>query len=505
MMGGAWSMLRSRIIIAGKGQESREEMPGFRPGWVKAAPAGDGEFLTMGEIRLSNGKGNQDCIRPPAVVLAAGEGRRLTSGRRPKPMTPLLGLGLLERVLYTLRDGGVRQIVVVLGYEAERVRSWLNERRIMGVDLRVVVNPHWKKGNAGSLASARGQVAAERFLLVMGDHVLDPEIIRELIHERPPAGGAVMAVDRRLDGPHIDPADATKVFIDDARVVAVGKTLPDARAVDIGVMLCSRTVLEEAERRVAEGAEELAEIMHGLAEQGRVRAYDVTGKFWCDVDNPAMLHRARRLLLRRLWKPTDGPVARWFNRRISSWITERAVEWRRWGPNHFSVLAFILAMTGSLLLALRRPAADILAALLVQAASIVDGCDGEIARLRHQSTPFGAWLDRFLDRYSDGALILLVTYRVFIRIPSVWTWFLGGATVIAVLTSSYLAIPIEAVPPKRWSWTTFRLGRDVRFLAACLGILFGRFQLLLWVLFALGHFEVFRRLHRMKIRLQSSP
>ena len=51
--------------------------------------------------------------------------------------------------------------------------------------------------------------------------------------------------------------------------------------------------------------------------------------------------------------------------------------------------------------------------MLAQLASIVDGCDGEIARLKHSQSEFGGWFDAVLDRYADAVLLFGLMWHVF--------------------------------------------------------------------------------------------
>ncbi|ERL24717.1 bifunctional UDP-N-acetylglucosamine diphosphorylase/glucosamine-1-phosphate N-acetyltransferase GlmU [Jonquetella sp. BV3C21] len=64
--------------------------------------------------------------RPSALILAAGKGTRMKS-RRPKVMQTLLGQPMLYYVLSALRDAGVSDVCVVVGYEGECVTSWLQK------------------------------------------------------------------------------------------------------------------------------------------------------------------------------------------------------------------------------------------------------------------------------------------------------------------------------------------------------------------------------------------
>ncbi|MDR6686574.1 nicotine blue oxidoreductase [Arthrobacter sp. 1088] len=77
------------------------------------------------------------------VLLAAGAGTRL--GRGPKALLPYRGRTLVEVLADTLFDGGCREVVVVVGAEADRVRSTTDRRTYT-----VVENKNWAKGMAGS-------------------------------------------------------------------------------------------------------------------------------------------------------------------------------------------------------------------------------------------------------------------------------------------------------------------------------------------------------------------
>ena len=82
----------------------------------------------------------------PGIVLAAGKSSRMG---RPKALLPCTGGGtFLTRVVRTLTDGGVDQIVVVVGADADAIRS---SARSAGLLVRVVDNPHYEEGQLSSL------------------------------------------------------------------------------------------------------------------------------------------------------------------------------------------------------------------------------------------------------------------------------------------------------------------------------------------------------------------
>jgi nicotine blue oxidoreductase len=93
------------------------------------------------------------------VLLAAGAGTRL--GRGPKALLPFRGRPLVEVLADTLFDGGCREVVVVLGAEAENVRT------VTDLSAHVVVeNEKWAKGMAGSFRAGIEAAASGNSIMV---------------------------------------------------------------------------------------------------------------------------------------------------------------------------------------------------------------------------------------------------------------------------------------------------------------------------------------------------
>lgn len=93
------------------------------------------------------------------VLLAAGAGTRL--GRGPKALLPFRGRTLVEVLAGTLLDGGCREVVVVLGAEADRVLS-----RTDLSPYTVVENGDWARGMAGSFRAGNDAATAGNNILV---------------------------------------------------------------------------------------------------------------------------------------------------------------------------------------------------------------------------------------------------------------------------------------------------------------------------------------------------
>ena len=100
-----------------------------------------------------------------------------------------------------------------------------------------------------------------------------------------------------------------------------------------------------------------------------------------------------------------GLVEVLFNRRLSTLFTRLLVR-TPLTPNQVTVLSFFVILPGAYLLSTGERMALIGAGLLIQLSFTLDCCDGELARLRGLSSPYGAWLDGLFDRIAELALCL---------------------------------------------------------------------------------------------------
>lgn len=231
----------------------------------------------------------------PAVVLAAGFGSRLGAAARgrPKALVPVAGRALLAHTLVALATAGVREVCVVTGHRGGEIERALPALTPPSLHAASVRNPRFHLANGSSLAAARAWVGTRPFLLLMADHLLSAEAIARMLTV--PAGCAV-GVDRSpLPAEQVD--EATKALLDgQGGVAALGKQLPRWDAIDAGIFRLEPAVFAELDR--LGGAPELSELMTAVARCSPLRAIDLSGAFWLDVDTPADLTAAEAALAR---------------------------------------------------------------------------------------------------------------------------------------------------------------------------------------------------------------
>jgi choline kinase/phosphoglycolate phosphatase-like HAD superfamily hydrolase/phosphatidylglycerophosphate synthase len=338
------------------------------------------------------------------VVLAAGFGSRLLRGGIEKVLVRLGGLSLLERSIVAAHEAGFDEVVVVTGHQGERIAQHaLEVSRRRGVAVVVVHNERYRDGNGLSVLAAREAVGEGPFALVMADHVFPPAFLRRLRETEVAQDEVVVAVDRSLgEAVGVDTADAMKVRLTGDQVETIAKTLTDYDAFDVGAFVCGSALFDALEEASANGDSTLAGAVQVVADAGAARVLElVDGEWWFDVDTSTDYRRGNRFLFRGTGKALDGAVAARVNRAVSQRVVTPALlgAITTITPYQVTLLAFAAAVAAAAAFVAHAP---LLAAVLVTLASVLDGSDGEIARLTHRSSRFGGFFDAVLDRAADG-------------------------------------------------------------------------------------------------------
>lgn len=359
-----------------------------------------------------------------ALVLAAGHGTRLRS-RTPKPLLEVLGVPLLARTLFTLQRAGVADAFVVLGYEADRVQRGIERIARLEIRVRWLYNERWEEPNGVSVLAAESALD-EPFILTMCDHLFDPAVVTALQTRGLEPGGINLAVD--YDASRVlDLEDATKVQLQGDRIAAIGKSLATYDAIDTGVFLATPALFAALRDAGAESRRSLSDGVQKLARAGLARVTDIGDRMWQDIDTQRDVALAERKLLAGVRKSTDGPVARYINRPISTAVSRQLVK-TAITPNQISVGTLVIGLVAAGFAAAGGYVPFLVSAILFQIASILDGSDGEVAKLTFQSSLRGEWIDTVCDNTSYvaylGGLIVGVT-RADLSPFYLWTGVLG--------------------------------------------------------------------------------
>jgi phosphatidylglycerophosphate synthase len=160
---------------------------------------------------------------------------------------------------------------------------------------------------------------------------------------------------------------------------------------------------------------------------------------WQYISAQREIPACERRFLRGNGKSQDGIVSRYVNRPISRWLS-------RWllktpiTPSMWSLLIFVLPILACFAFVRGTYAGFVIGAAIFQLYSIIDGCDGEIARAKFMQTEFGRRLDSFCDMVGNVMLAICLgiglTREHATTSNSEWLFFFEGIlAAILILTS----------------------------------------------------------------------
>jgi len=179
-----------------------------------------------------------------------------------------------------------------------------------------------------------------------------------------------------------------------------------------------------------------AELYSALRSRRSVISLPVPGNLWQRVITPEDRVVAEQKLDRWLVKPTDGIYAR-LNRRISIPISRQLIKYPI-TANMVSVFTLGVGFASGAFFAYGGYWNTVVGAFLSLCASILDGCDGEVARLKLQESAFGCWLETVCDYLFYLSLFVGMTLGLW-RNSGSRTYLVWGCLLLFGAIASFLA------------------------------------------------------------------
>jgi phosphatidylglycerophosphate synthase len=324
-------------------------------------------------------------------------------------------LPILMRAILSVRGTRADRIIVA-GHsgQAQLIRATLRQTGRMPASVKFR-----ELGQEMDLSSLICYEAAtsESVTIVLGDRTYQPQLLQSAI-EWKGTGALALATDRELAGIYV---------------------LPQSAALD---------VFGECGVR----AQTLAELHSCMQARGLVVIKQVPAEMWHNVVVPEDLPEAERKLNTWLVKPTDGLFA-CMNRRISIPISRQLIKLPL-TPNMVTMLVLGVSFSSGAFFARGGYWSTLLGAFLSVAASVLDGCDGEVARLKLQSTRFGCWLETVCDYlyylFVFGGMTIGLTRSSGNRIYLAWGVLLCFGALMSFLACGYIRQRFSRSHPEKF-------------------------------------------------------
>lgn len=409
------------------------------------------------------------------------------------PTGRVAGLSLLDRGIRTLARAGIGHILVITPQNTEVYLDKFNTD--LSIKLEHIA---WGAVPPHTFAPSNG------FLLLQADYVHHHSSLSALLKK------GLAGYDAVLQGYKSDDRRASTVWINPKE--ATISTKPQAaNLASSGALLCANDLFSLTE--LAGKATDLWRFLAARISSNRVALVEASPYLCRRVLDRKSARAAKTMLFDTATKSTSGLVARHLNVRISVPISKVLIET---GVSPNMVTFFLVFLTGIAAAYLLTYSDHYLlfglGGLLWQAASVLDGCDGEIARVKLAESKFGAWFDTVTDNLAYlsayAGLILGMTKRypadplviypgisalvIFVLILAVM--YLYAHTKGTGSLQTFLADLSHQLPDSRKDWTyalSERFGfitkRDFSSFFVFLSLAANLYELVYWSIVALIH------------------
>jgi 1L-myo-inositol 1-phosphate cytidylyltransferase / CDP-L-myo-inositol myo-inositolphosphotransferase len=260
------------------------------------------------------------------------------------------------------------------------------------------------------------------------------------------AGGATIADWRRLSSSFLSSRTAPLILAPTAILAEADwlERLASTRIEPVGwaaipdrIVMLSGASAPDAVDALSEdgGAQDLAVVQSRLARRFGPPARIPAGIDPMVVETLTGVRVAEQRLLEALVKDTDGFMARHVERPISLQISRRLAR-TAITPNQMSLISIMVGICGGPFFLSSRPLMQTIGALLFLAHSVLDGCDGELARLKFQESRCGGVLDFWGDNVVHVAIFGCMALGWSWSAAAAWPLLLGAAAVLGALGSA---------------------------------------------------------------------
>ena len=245
-----------------------------------------------------------------AIILTAGEGTRMRplTITKPKTMLQVGGKPILQYNIESLRDAGINDITLVVGYHEEVIRNHFKDGTDFGVKIKYVTQEQ-RLGTAHAIGSTRENVSG-KFIILNGDIIVDPILITHLMDSYNSKKARSMLVLTEVD----DPSSFGVVELEGERIIRIVEKPPKEEApsnlINAGIYLFDDEIFDAIDltHKSLRGEYEITDSIQIQMDNGE----DVLGlkskNNWIDIGRPWELLDVNEHFLKDLETDIQGEI-----------------------------------------------------------------------------------------------------------------------------------------------------------------------------------------------------
>ncbi len=347
-------------------------------------------------------------------------------------------VSVLHRALLSGVRAGLDEWLILTDTDPERVRAHIvDETRLQSItydiiDLRAV--------GADALGARLPQDDA---IVISCTALFDVHVLQALQNQTSPTLGI-----QPVDTAH---PPALGVHVGGGNRVVVAKAGQPASYRAVGLLRCAGPLLAQAiedawdpmsEEAVTSLELVISKLLAKASVTYHLQALDVSPYLWQPLSDlsPDGVRRVETALLRNLGREGDSPIVRLIARHLSQAVTQRLIH-THVRPNHVTLVSGAVGICGALMLAQPWVGWQVFGSLLFLLSTVIDGCDGELARLTFQESAFGAKLDVTMDNVVHGVLFPAIALGLYRQQQHVLYLILGALALGGVFLSMWVFLP----------------------------------------------------------------
>ena len=223
-----------------------------------------------------------------AIILSAGEGSRMRplTLTKPKTMLPVAGKPIIQYNIESLRDNGIKDILLIVRYKEEMVKAYFGDGSEFGVNISYATQEDFL-GTANAI-SYGADFIEDSLIVLNGDIILDNEIIGEIIKKYNEMNPDTLMVLTEVE----DPSAFGVVEIEDGNIKSIVEK-PDkedapSNLVNTGIYIFNKDIFEKIDKTglSERGEYEITDSVSLQIADGKKVIGHKTNKDWIDVGRP---------------------------------------------------------------------------------------------------------------------------------------------------------------------------------------------------------------------------
>lgn len=245
-----------------------------------------------------------------AIILSAGEGTRMRplTLTKPKTMLPVAGKPIIQYNIEALRDCGVKDILLVVGYKEEMVKNYFNDGKELGVNISYATQSNLQ-GTADAIGYGKTFID-DSLIALNGDIILDSEIINEIIDDFNKTKPDTLMVLTEVE----DPSAFGVVELEGQNIVNIVEKPKKGEApsnlINTGIYIFNQDIFDKIAKTEisSRGEYEITDSLTMQIDEGKTVKGHKTSKEWIDIGKPWELIEINESLLNNIKGEIKGTV-----------------------------------------------------------------------------------------------------------------------------------------------------------------------------------------------------